>query len=168
MMMEYYSGGWDVEIIPYAPHYRANLERISREWFSEYHFQVEPFDQQLFEDPVRHIIAPGGAVFFARCCKHEIVGTCGVMKHSKPDEPDEFELIKLGVCRPFRGMRIGQRLVEHALAHIKRAGGQGAILYTHTKLGNACRLYRKLGFIEEHMRDGCPYKKANLFMRLSW
>jgi ribosomal protein S18 acetylase RimI-like enzyme len=163
MMMDYDSGGWDVEIIPYAPQLRTYWVHITCEWFLEYHLPVEPFDQQLFEDPVRHVIAPGGAIFFARCC-NEIVGTCGVMKHTA----HKWELIKLGVKRPFRGMHIGQRLVEAALEHAKSAGAQRIVLYTNSRLLAAYFLYRKLGFIKHPFPDGGParYAKANTFMIL--
>src|SRR4030095_8785722 len=137
LMTEDFSEEWDVEIIPYTPQYRADFERITREWFEEYHLSVEPFDERLFADPDQ-VLATGGAIFFARCCD-EIVGSCGVMKHS---DPEEFELIKLGVRRLYRGMHIGQRLVQAALEHTRRsASPQRIVLYTNTRLVVARFLY---------------------------
>jgi ribosomal protein S18 acetylase RimI-like enzyme len=161
-MTQHFSEEWDVEIIPYTPQYRADFERITREWFNEYQFSVEQLDELLFQDPETHVLAPGGAIFFARCCD-EIVGTCGVMKHSA----HEFELIKLGVTRHFRGMHIGQRLVEAALAHARSAGARRIVLYTNTRLLAACNLYRNLGFIERPSLSE-RYAKANAFMVLEY
>jgi ribosomal protein S18 acetylase RimI-like enzyme len=162
-MTQHFSAGWDVEIIPYTPQYRVDFERITRDWFKEYHFPVEPIDELLFRDPERYVLAPGGGIFFARCCD-EIVGTCGVLKHTV----HEWELIKLGVKRAFRGMKVGQRLVEAALAYARSAGAQRIVLYTNSRLLAAYFLYRKLGFRERPFPQGTRYEKANSFMVLEY
>jgi ribosomal protein S18 acetylase RimI-like enzyme len=158
-MTEHFSQAWDVAIVPYAPQYRADFARLTYEWYHEYHFSAEPIDRCLLANPQKHVLSPGGVIFLAQCCEH-IVGCCGARKHAA----DTFELIKLGVSKYYRGRKIGQALVETTLAHVKSVGGQRVMLYTNTKLGNACRLYRKLGFIEKPMPDGAPYKKADRFM----
>jgi ribosomal protein S18 acetylase RimI-like enzyme len=153
-----------VSIVPYTSRYRADFARITLAWYQEYHFELEPIDERLLSAPEDHVLASGGAIWFAICCDDEAIGTIGIRKNSDQD----YELIKLGVSPPqYRGQHTGKRLVSTALAFAHRRGGQRVILYTHSKLANACRLYRHLGFLEQRMPDGCPYRKANVFMALS-
>jgi putative acetyltransferase len=148
-------------IVPYAARYKADFARITLEWYQEYQFELEPIDERLLSAP-EEVLASGGAIWFAICCD-EVIGTIGV----KRDSDQAYELIKLGVRKQYRGQHIGKRLVSTALAFAQRMDAERVILYTHAKLRNACRLYRRMGFIPQRL-DGCPYMKANVCMCLSF
>lgn len=49
----------DVSILDYRPELAPDFERLNREWL-EALFRVEDIDAQVFADPARHIIEPGG------------------------------------------------------------------------------------------------------------
>jgi GNAT superfamily N-acetyltransferase len=153
-----------IEIIAYEPQYKEDFKRLNLEWIV-YYFTVEPIDIVLLSDPETYFLQPGGAIFFARCCE-QIVGTCALLKH--PDRG--FELSKMGVTRLYRGMHIGQRLVETALAHVKALGEKAIFLETNVKLLPALNLYKKLGFIERQFPHGRSerYQRADTYMVLAF
>ena len=155
-----------IDILPYHPQYKDDFKRLNLEWITT-HFVVEPLDMALLSAPEEHFLRPGGAIFFAQtmACA-EIVGTCALLKH--PDRG--FELSKMGVTRLYRGMHIGQRLAETALAHVKDLGAKEIFLETNAKLLPAVHLYKKLGFKEQPFPGGCSerYQRADTYMVLTW
>ena len=63
-MTEHFSQAWDVAIVPYAPQYRADFARLTYEWYHEYHFSAEPIDRCLLANPQKHVLSPGGVIFW--------------------------------------------------------------------------------------------------------
>ena len=51
------------EVVSWRPEYRADFERLNREWIEAY-FAVEPSDLAVFRDPEEAIVRPGGEIFF--------------------------------------------------------------------------------------------------------
>ena len=156
----------EIDIIPYQPQYKEDFKRLNLEWIT-YYFVVEPLDMDLLSEPEKYFLQPGGAIFFAKpaACE-EVVGTCALLKH--PDRG--FELSKMGVTRLYRGMHIGQRLAETALAHVKALGEKRLFLETNTKLLPALMLYKKLGFVARPFPGGRSerYNRADTYMVLEW
>jgi GNAT superfamily N-acetyltransferase len=159
-----YTERWDVDIIPYAPQYRADFKRLNLEWI-EHYFAVEPIDTVLLFDPETSFLQPGGAIWFARCCG-DIVGTCALLYH--PEQG--YELSKMGVTRLYRGMGIGRKLVETALEKVKSLGARTIFLETHSSLIPAMQLYQKFGFQSRPFPQGCSerYVRADTYMVLEW
>ena len=83
----------DVSILDYRPELAPDFERLNREWL-EALFRVEDIDAQVFADPDRHIIEPGGQILFARL-GDEIVGTVA-LRH---EGGGRYELTKMAVTR---------------------------------------------------------------------
>ena len=149
-----------IAIIDYAPQYKEDFKRLNLEWIA-YYFSVEDIDNALLSDPEKYFLRPGGYIFFAQCCE-QIVGTCALLKHPERG----FELSKMGVTRPYRGMHIGRTLVETALEKVRALGEPESFLETHSKLLPAMHLYKKFGFRQKPFPHGRSerYQRANTYM----
>ncbi|WP_179137290.1 GNAT family N-acetyltransferase [Candidatus Entotheonella palauensis] len=154
--------GGTIDIIDYAPPYKADFKRLNLEWI-EHYFCVEPIDEVLLSNPESYFLQPGGYIFFATCCG-QVVGTCALLKH--PDRG--FELSKMGVTKSYRGMGIGRKLAETAIEKVRSLDEPQIFLETHSKLIPAVNLYKHLGFRPKAFPGGCSerYQRANLYMVL--
>src|SRR5699024_7074828 len=140
--------------------YQSSFRDLNVEWLKKYFF-VEPIDEEVFQDPEKHIIAPGGNIFFARS-PEGILGTVTLMKI----EDDVFELTKMAVTAAAQGRRIGQQLMEHAIDYAKRQGWKRLIIYTNSSLVNAVHIYRKYGFVDIPIEPEVQYERADIKMEL--
>jgi GNAT superfamily N-acetyltransferase/DNA-binding MarR family transcriptional regulator len=152
--------GEAVEIIPYQEGYRADFERLNVEWLERY-FYVEAIDVQVLRHPEEAILQPGGSIFLAR---HEgqIIGTCALIKAG----PARYELSKMAVTPRYQGLRIGQRLLDAALAGFRALPGRNELyLESNSKLAPALRLYLANGF-RHAARPGGPshYQRSDVYM----
>jgi ribosomal protein S18 acetylase RimI-like enzyme len=148
-----------VEIVPFVPELRTHFHRLNVEWLQRY-FHVEEIDERVLSNPEAEILAGGGAIWFARA-GGGIVGTCALMQV----EPGVFELTKMAVDPAARGLGIGRKLIERAIAEFQSLGARELFLETNTKLAPAIRLYESVGF--EHqptVRPGTHYSRANVYM----
>ncbi|HZJ36815.1 MAG TPA: GNAT family N-acetyltransferase [Gillisia sp.] len=149
-----------IEIIPFDPAYAADFKNLNLDWLNKY-FRVEPHDDEVLGDPEKHIIKPGGTVFFAKEGKR-ILGTVALMKI----EDDVFELTKMAVTPEEQGRKIGQKLMEHTLKFAKEQGWKTLILYSNRKLENANYIYKKYGFEEIPIEENNPYSRGDIKMKL--
>jgi len=128
-----------VTIRGYRPGDKAAFERISRQWIENL-FEVEPYDLEVFEDPHAALIAPGGLLLCAEV-GGEVAGVCGLMKRD-----GQYELCKLAVDEVFRGLQIGQKLVEGILLAACDKGIEHMYLYTNSRLTAAITIFEATGF----------------------
>ena len=149
-----------IKIIPFQAAYAADFKNLNLDWLNKY-FRVEPHDDEVLGDPEKHIIQPGGTVFFAKEGKR-ILGTVALMKI----EDDVFELTKMAVTPEQQGKKIGQKLMEHTLEFAKEQGWKSLILYSNRKLENAIYIYKKYGFKEIPLEDNNPYARGDIKMKL--
>jgi putative acetyltransferase len=147
------------EIVTYREEYRPHFERLNREWIERY-FGLEPPDLEVFADPERHIIAPGGQIFFL-LDEGTVQGTCALVAHG-----DGFELAKMAVEPTARGRGYGDLLMRAAIAFARQAGARRLTLVSNTRLEPAIRLYRKHGFVEVPIAPGHGYERADIEMHL--
>jgi GNAT superfamily N-acetyltransferase len=161
-MMMLSNKDYAITIIKYAPQYKEDFKRLNLEWI-EHYFAVEDVDHLVLADPETYYLQPGGGIWFAKSCG-DIVGTCGLLKHPGRG----FELSKMGVTRLYRGIGIGKRLAETAIAHVKACGATGVFLETNSILIPATNLYRQLGFKQQPFPHGRSerYKRADMYMVL--
>jgi ribosomal protein S18 acetylase RimI-like enzyme len=111
-------------------------------------------------DPERHILQPGGAIFFARLGE-EVIGTCALLQES----PGMFELTKMGVDETFRGLGAGRRLLDACIAEFHRRKGHTLFLESNSRLTTALRMYEKAGFVmQPSVRPGSHYERADVYM----
>jgi ribosomal protein S18 acetylase RimI-like enzyme len=148
-----------VEIVPFEPRWRADFHRLNVEWLERF-FHVEEVDERVLSNPEGEILATGGVVLFARA-GDSILGTCALMQV----EPGVYELTKMAVAPAARGLGIGRKLIERAIAEFQSLGARELFLETNTKLAPAIRLYESVGF--EHQPTVKPdthYSRANVYM----
>ncbi len=126
-----------------------------------------PADQAAFEvDDLRQLTqsysAPQSAFFVAEE-KGRIVGTCGV----KADGPWAALLRRLFVDSEFRGKGIGTALLKEALDFCRTAGYQEVVISTSTRMAQAIRLCKALGFREEGSWGLGPVTLIRFHLRLN-
>lgn len=148
-----------VEIIDYRPEYASDFLELNLEWLETY-FYVEPHDTEVLENPQSYILDNSGYVFFARF-NNEIVGTVALI-----NEAECYELSKMAVSPKYRGMKIGQQLMDKCIAFSKEQGWSKIMLYSNRSLTPAINLYRKVGFKEVPVEDGALYERADIKMIL--
>jgi len=148
-----------VEIINFHPDYSTIFGDLNIEWLEKY-FYVEPYDKKVLTKPKEYIIDLGGFIFFAKH-KHQIVGTVALIK-----QKEEFELSKMAVVPEFRGLKIGQQLMNHCIGFAKDKNWAELMLYSHTKLVPAINLYKKNGFVEVELEKESHYERSDIKMVL--
>ena len=149
-----------VEILDYQPQFRAHFRTLNEEWLRK-DFSFEPEDEQVLSDPEKHILRPGGFIFFARV-NQDVIGTCALLKHGA----HEFELAKMAVTEKAQGKQAGRKLAEAAIAKAKAQGAQSIVLETNSKLVPAVQLYRKLGFRNYRPSEPSKFARTDVFMKL--
>jgi ribosomal protein S18 acetylase RimI-like enzyme/predicted transcriptional regulator len=149
----------DVRIVPFASEHKRAFERLNREWITT-HFTLEEPDLQALRDPEGYILNKGGHILVA-VHDDRVVGVCALLKM----DDRTFELAKMAVAPKSRGLNIGRRLGEAALARAKASGATSVYLESNTKLEPAIALYRALGFVEVKGRP-TPYERCNIQMRV--
>ncbi|MDW8845059.1 GNAT family N-acetyltransferase [Erwinia sp. MMLR14_017] len=139
--------------------YRQDFVSLSLEWLEKY-VSVEPVDLEILNDPEGYILSRGGAVFFARL-DGETVGTVAMI----PGEDDAFELAKLAVTEKYKGLRIGQLLMERCIAFAEERKAKKIFLFTTDVLVAAVNLYRRNGFTDVDLTEN-KYVEADMRMEL--
>ncbi|QNJ99953.1 bifunctional helix-turn-helix transcriptional regulator/GNAT family N-acetyltransferase [Dyella telluris] len=148
-----------LEIVPYEPALKDHFYRLNAQWL-ERHFRIEDIDRELLGDPERYVLAPGGAIFFARL-DGEVIGTCALLHESA----GVYELSKMGVDETFRGMGAGRSLLAAAIAEFQRRGGTELFLESNSRLKTALRMYEQAGFVlQPAVRAGSHYERADVYM----
>ena len=148
-----------VEIIPFKKEYSSKFHDLNIEWL-ETIFYVEDHDKKVLSNPQSYIIDNGGYIFFAKYMG-KIVGTVALM-----NESHGYELSKMAVSPKFRGLKIGQQLMDYCIDFAKSRSLPKLILYSNTKLENAIYIYRKYGFIKIPVEKDCPYDRCDIKMKL--
>ena len=122
---------------------------LVRALFLEYHdwLQVDlcfqDFEQEIASLPGKYA-PPAGGLWFAEVESE----TAGIVGLRPLDETGVCELKRLWIREAFRGLGLGRRLTETALAAAEAAGYARICLDTLPMMGEAQALYRSLGFEE--------------------
>ena len=98
-----------IKIIEWEDKYAEQFKRLSLEWLEKY-VSVEPADLEIINNPHRSILDNGGMIFFA-LCDGLIVGTVAMIRQ----KDGSFELAKLAVTEGYKGLKIGNLLMEKSL-----------------------------------------------------
>ena len=150
-----------IELLPYSEERKKYFKSINMRWLEE-HFEVEPIDVNLLDNPEEFILANGGEIYFVSV-DGEIAGTCALEKHGET----EFELIKMGVDPNFQGLGLGKLLGKHSIKRAEELGAKRLFLNSSRKLNTALELYKKLGFKEFVMDySKSDYKRCDITMEL--
>jgi DNA-binding MarR family transcriptional regulator/GNAT superfamily N-acetyltransferase len=148
-----------IEIIRYQPRYRDDFKRLNLEWLQAY-FTVEPIDEAILSQPEQHILEPGGVILLARL-GDEIVGTCALIRRPR----GRWELSKMAVTERRRGLGVGRRLLQRAIAEYTTLDGKTLFLETNGKLAPAIALYLANGFVHApRPRGPVHYQRSDVYM----
>ncbi|HEX3986848.1 MAG TPA: GNAT family N-acetyltransferase [Acidobacteriaceae bacterium] len=139
----------------------ASFLRLNEAWIQQ-DFTLEEEDRAILADPQRQILDPGGAICMAEM-NGEAVGCCALVVMG----PGELELAKMTVAESARGLGIGRRLLEFAIAEARRMRAHRLCLESNTRAQAAVRLYERMGFrhLPEPLHPS-KYERANVFMEL--
>jgi GNAT superfamily N-acetyltransferase len=102
-----------------------------------------PTDEQLRTLPDAYT-AQGGA-FWVATDGDTLLGTCGVYKL----EPGTYELRKMYLRPAARGLRLGNRLLDVAVAWTRAQGGARMVLDTVEEMTRAIAFYEANGFVRD-------------------
>ena len=148
-----------VEIVGFEDRYANDFARLNYEWLEMY-FDVEDHDREMLDAPIDYIIKPGGQIFFAKV-DGQIVGTVALIVVDQ----DTYELAKMGVTPKYKGLKIGKKLMHHAIEEARKAGRKRLVLESNTKLTAAINLYIDSGFKAAPLACS-PYARCNIRMEL--
>lgn len=139
-----------------TPHFR----RLNEAWLTRY-FHVEPIDHQLFADPVRHFITPGGAILMLDLAD-QTIGCCALQSLGG----GHYEIAKMAIDEPHQGRGYGKLLLQAVIDHAKELGARRLFIETSSKLPTAIALYEKLGFtrLPSNRVPPSDYARADVFM----
>ena len=149
-----------VAVIPYQPRYAADFRRLNLEWIERL-FKVEAPDLKVLDDPDAAIVVPGGMVFFA-LEGDAVVGTVAMIR----GEGGRCELAKMGVAATHQRRGIGEMLGKAGTAWAREHGFSRVFLETNSRLGNAIRLYERLGFRHAPWPHPSDYARGDVYMEL--
>lgn len=150
-----------IEITEFQHGYAPDFARLNYEWLHKY-FTVELHDSEMLEAPYETIIKPGGQILFAMAGE-KVVGTAALIAYA----PDAYELAKMAVSEDYQGLKIGKRLMLHAIDYAIKTGKKRLILESNTKLTPAINLYIRSGFRVVALDPDSPYERANIKMELA-
>lgn len=89
--------------------------------------------------------ASHGGAFWVATRGDTLLGTCGVF----PVAPDTFELRKMYLDPAARGQRLGERLLDLAVAWARAQGGKRMVLDTVDEMTRAIAFYERHGFVRD-------------------
>jgi GNAT superfamily N-acetyltransferase len=135
---------------------------LNEEWITRY-FTLEKMDRETLGDPENKILRKGGHIFMAYL-GDQAVGCVALI----PIGDGVYELSKMAVSPGLRGLGLGRRLLQHAIAQAKLIGAKSLFLGSNAKLANAVHLYESVGFrhVPPEKIPPMPYSRANVFMEM--
>ena len=149
----------NIEIIPFEDKYAKHFYNLNVEWLKKY-FYVEPYDEKVLSNPKKHVLGPGGFIFFAKY-NNEIVGVVSLI-----NQKTFFELSKMAVSPKYQGLKIGQKLMNFSIDFARNQHWESLTLYSHRSLVPAINLYKKMGFVEIPVEENSHYKRSDIKMIL--
>ena len=153
------SGHSAAVIVPFDQSHAPAFKALNLAWIRE-HWEPEPADFEVLDNPQRNILDRGGYIAIA-LSGDEVVGTCALQKM----ENDHWELAKMAVAPSSKGQGVGLRLGQEIIAQARARGGHRLFLESNTVLTPAINLYRKLGFVPVDAGPS-PYERCNIQMEL--
>lgn len=154
---------FDIRIVGNNTEYLESFRKLNEEWLRQY-LDISNHDMRVLADPSEQIIKKGGRIY-CMLWNDEVVGTYALQRVNS----DEWELSKFTIKKDFRGKKLGKKLLQHAIQQATILDARCLLLFTHTKLFEATKLYKNAGFrdIEAHpeMRD--PTGRCSSIMQLN-
>lgn len=151
-----------LQIRDFEPADSTAFRVLNEAWISKY-FSLEELDCLVLNDPIGHILLPGGKILIAYL-GDEVVGCCALI----PVTPGVFELGKMAVVECRRGQGIGRKILERTIECAKEIGATALHLASSKKLPDALHLYLSVGFrhTPPELVVPSPYARADVYMDL--
>ena len=150
-----------IRVVPFQPDYAGDFRRLNLEWIERL-FKVEAPDRKVLDDPERAIIDKGGMIFFA-LDGAAVVGTVALIRIGER----RCELAKMAVATTHQRRGIGELLGAACKSWARDKAIETIVLETNSKLGNAIRLYERLGFRRVVDPQASEYARCDVHMELS-
>jgi ribosomal protein S18 acetylase RimI-like enzyme len=131
---------------------------------------IEPKPKDVFHAFHEGLIAKNLPVYYALAGK-QVVGWCDVSRSENP-RTSHRGFLGMGLRDGYRGVKLGSRLLEAAIAHSRRVGLEQIELAVYTTNIPAIRLYEKYGFQKmgevPHYRklDGVYFDTVEMILKL--
>lgn len=132
------------------PAIRAMASKVLSEF--DLALDLDGVDRDL-DDIERSYRARGGEFWVVETMDVQVAGTCGVW--FDPEVETRCELRKMYLEPGLRGRGLGQRLLDTAIEHARRAGRTRMELETNRAMTAAIGLYRARGFREVEPGSAC-------------
>ena len=149
-----------MEVVAFRPQFATDFRRLNIAWIERL-FKVEAPDLKVLDDPERAIVTPGGMIFFARE-DDTVVGTVAMIR----GDDGRCELAKMAVAETHQRRGIGELLGGAGTAWARERGFRCVFLETNSRLGNAIRLYERLGFRHAPWPHPSDYVRGDVYMEL--
>ncbi len=130
----------NAEIVIFNASHKSDFRKLNLLWIEEY-LGITDHDIKILNDPEKMIIESGGEIFLLKY-EEEIVGCFALVPLGEKD----CELCKFTVKHNFRGMGLGELLLQQALKEAANSGYGKTYLFSHENLKEATSLYTKSGF----------------------
>ena len=150
----------NLRIIPFEKKYKADFEKLNREWIEEF-FRMEDEDFHTLQNPESYVIQKNGEIFFA-INDQIVIGTAAMIPFSE----DVFELAKMSVKKGFQGKGVGKLLLKRCIQFAQERNANEIFLLTNDILKPALNLYLSCGFVIKNKYDDERYERGNTKMHL--
>lgn len=100
-------------------------------------------DAELFGLPDSYVSHEGA--FWVAVADDALIGTCGMFQLA----PDRFELRKMYLAPTARGLGVGKRLLDVAIAWARARGARRIVLDTVESMTRAIAFYEAHGFVRD-------------------
>jgi len=150
----------DLKIERWNDKYAKDFISLSLEWLEMY-VSVEPIDLQILNNPHEYILDGGGEIFFA-LFEGAVAGTVAMINQGN----DKYELAKLCVTPQYKGLKIGEALIDACFNFAQSQGARSIELFTNSSLVPAIGLYKKMGFVEKVIELN-KYEEADMLMEIT-
>ena len=149
-----------IRIVPWDDRYKEDFMRLSALWIRQY-FVLEPADEKQLSDPYKSCVETGGEIFVAvDTATNAVAGICALIHHPADKS---WELAKLCVDPHYRGLGLGERLIDAVVDLARKRSAEQLFLESNRILTAAITLYRKKGFVEIPLGKS-EYRRADIRM----
>lgn len=148
-----------VEIVEFDKKYADDFGRLNYEWIAA-SYSIEKHDREVLDHPLDVIINPGGQIFFT-LVDGVAAGTVALI----PMGENDLELAKMAVSPAYRGLGLGDKLMQACVDWGRKKKKDSLILESNTKQIAAINLYRKFGFVEIPQDPNTEYARSNIRMQ---
>ena len=144
----------DLRIVTYQEKYRQKLFDFTDSCFGELGKTFEPEGRHSFYKEIENSFDS----FWCLLADSDVIGSVGLKKI----DDTTAELKALYLSKEFRGMGLGQRLMDTALSFAKEKGYGRVVLDSMAQYTHALKLYEKSGFTRtDRYNDN---ERADIFM----